>query len=51
MKTTVDFIDSENYSGTSGKSSFVNSLQIDLFELNPDENFVILNFNFEIKLK
>ncbi len=32
----------------SGKSSFVNSLQIDLFELNPDENFVILNFNFEM---
>jgi len=35
----------------SGKSSFVNSLQIDLFELNPNEDFVVLNFNFEIKPK
>jgi replicative DNA helicase len=44
-------IGSENYSGTisgSGKSAFVNSLEIDLFELNPDANFVILSFSFEM---
>lgn len=32
----------------SGKSSFVNSLETDLFDLNPDENFVVLSFNFEM---
>jgi replicative DNA helicase len=32
----------------SGKSSFANSLETDLFELNPNENFVVLNFNFEM---
>ncbi len=32
----------------SGKSSFVNSLETDLFDLNPDEDFVVLSFNFEM---
>lgn len=32
----------------SGKSSFVNSLESDLFDLNPDEKFVVLSFNFEM---
>lgn len=32
----------------SGKSSFVNSLETDLFELNPKEDFIILFFNFEM---
>jgi replicative DNA helicase len=32
----------------SGKSSFVNSLETDLFELNPDANFVVLSFSFEM---
>lgn len=32
----------------SGKSSFVNSLESDLFELNPKGQFVILNFTFEM---
>jgi replicative DNA helicase len=31
-----------------GKSSFVNSLESDLFELNPKANFIILNFTFEM---
>lgn len=32
----------------SGKSSFVNSLETDLFELNDRDDFVILSFNFEM---
>ena len=32
----------------SGKSSFANSLETDLFEINTNENFVVLNFNFEM---
>jgi replicative DNA helicase len=32
----------------SGKSSFVNSLESDLFELNPKEDFVILSFSWEM---
>ena len=32
----------------SGKSSFANSLETDLFDLNPTTDFVILNFNFEM---
>ena len=32
----------------SGKSSFVNSLENDLFDLNPQEDFVVLNLNFEM---
>lgn len=32
----------------SGKSSFVNSLETDLFDLNPSEEIVVLNFNFEM---
>lgn len=32
----------------SGKSSFVNSLETDLFDLNPNEDFVVLSFNFEM---
>ena len=32
----------------SGKSSFVNSLETDLFDLNPNEEFVVLSFNFEM---
>jgi len=32
----------------SGKSSFANSLETDLFELNTNEDFVVLNFNFEM---
>ena len=32
----------------SGKSSFANSLETDLFELNPDIDFVVLSFNFEM---
>lgn len=31
-----------------GKSSFLSSLQMDLFELNPNEDFVILNFSLEM---
>lgn len=32
----------------SGKSSIVNELETSLFDLNPDENFSVLNFNFEM---
>lgn len=32
----------------SGKSSFANSLETDLFDMNPREDFVVLNFNFEM---
>lgn len=32
----------------SGKSSFANSLETDLFDMNPAEDFVVLNFNFEM---
>lgn len=32
----------------SGKSSFANSLETDLFDLNPKEDFVVLSFNFEM---
>lgn len=32
----------------SGKSSFVNSLETDLFDLNKDEDFIVLSFNFEM---
>lgn len=32
----------------SGKSSFLNMLETDLFEMNPNANFVILSFNFEM---
>lgn len=32
----------------SGKSSFANSLETDLFELNKQEDFVVLSFNFEM---
>jgi replicative DNA helicase len=32
----------------SGKSSFLNSLESDLFECNPDVEFVVLSFNFEM---
>ena len=32
----------------SGKSSFANSLETDLFELNKDVDFVVLSFNFEM---
>lgn len=31
-----------------GKSSFLNSLENDLIDLNPDVDFVILSFNFEM---
>jgi len=31
-----------------GKSSFVNSLESDLFDLNPKANFVVLSFNYEM---
>jgi len=31
-----------------GKSSFANSLETDLFELNTNESFVVLNFNLEM---
>jgi replicative DNA helicase len=31
-----------------GKSTFLNSLETDLIELNPDVDFVILSFNFEM---
>lgn len=50
-ESSGDFVGSENYSGTisgSGKSSFVNSLETDLFDLNPNANFCVLNFNFEM---
>lgn len=33
----------------SGKSSFVNSLETDLIDLNSNQDIVILNFSFEIK--
>ena len=32
----------------SGKSAFANSLETDLFELNPKEEFIVLSFNFEM---
>ena len=32
----------------SGKSSFLNSLETDLFDCNPDVDFVVLSFNFEM---
>lgn len=32
----------------SGKSSFLNSLESDLFECNPEVDFVVLSFNFEM---
>lgn len=32
----------------SGKSSFVNSLESDLFDLNPDVDFCVLSFNYEM---
>lgn len=32
----------------SGKSSFLNSLETDLFTCNPHEEFVVLSFNFEM---
>ena len=32
----------------SGKSSFVNELQTDLIDLNPDKDIFILNFSFEM---
>ena len=32
----------------SGKSSFVNSLETDLFDCNPHQDFVILSFSFEM---
>ncbi len=32
----------------SGKSSFVNSLETDLFDCNPGEDFIVLSFNFEM---
>jgi replicative DNA helicase len=31
-----------------GKSSFANSLEVDLFELNPNANFVVLSFSWEM---
>lgn len=33
----------------SGKSSFINSLESDLFDLNPDNKFYVLNFSFEMQ--
>ena len=33
----------------SGKSSFANSLETDLIDLNPAEDIVVLSFNFEMK--
>lgn len=32
----------------SGKSSFVNTLETDLIDLNPDEDIVVLSFSFEM---
>ena len=32
----------------SGKSSFVNSLETDLFDLNPKADFIVLSFSFEM---
>lgn len=32
----------------SGKSSIANMLETDLFDLNPTEQFIVLNFNFEM---
>lgn len=32
----------------SGKSAFINSLETDLFDCNPNGNFVVLNFNYEM---
>jgi len=32
----------------SGKSAFANSLETDLFDLNPKQDFVVLSFNFEM---
>ena len=33
----------------SGKSSFVNTLETDLIDLNTDEDLIVLSFSFEIK--
>lgn len=32
----------------SGKSSFINSLETDLFDLNTDKDFIVLSFNWEM---
>ena len=32
----------------SGKSSFVNSLETDLFDLNPNQEFIVLSFSLEM---
>ena len=32
----------------SGKTAIINQLETSLFELNPDENFAVLSFNFEM---
>lgn len=32
----------------SGKSSFINSLEVDMFEENNNIDFIILNFSFEM---
>lgn len=40
---------SENYSGK--KSSFANSLETDLFDMNPNVDFVVLSFNMEINFE
>lgn len=39
-------IGSENYSGT--KTTFVNSLETDLIDLNPDVDITVLSFSFEM---
>lgn len=52
VATSVDwYIGVETRSGTvsgSGKSSFANSLETDLFDCNPNIDFIILSFNFEM---
>jgi replicative DNA helicase len=32
----------------SGKSAFVNTLETDLFDLNPNLDFIVLSFSFEM---
>lgn len=35
----------------SGKTAFLNQLETDLFECNPDEKIAVLNFNFEMQAR
>ena len=44
-------VDKNPQDNNNPKSSFVNSLETDLFDLNPNANCVVLSFNFEINFE